>query len=101
MAPATMRAMRLFFVVAALVVAGCGDHTTVTPPLDMTVSPPPEGADLQVYSLCAHPGDTGNSLGVGKFCLDSTACQGQPALACSTLLPIPQGPTDFCTTLCD
>jgi len=92
--------MRLFFVVAALVVAGCGDHT-VTPTLDMSAPLPPEGADLQVYSLCSHPGDTGNSQGVGKFCLDSSDCMGQPALACSTLLPIPQGPTDFCTTLCD
>ena len=56
--------------------------------------------DLSVYSVCGHPGDTGNSLGVGKYCMDSMDC-AQPASACSTLMPIPQGPIYFCTMLCD
>jgi hypothetical protein len=43
-------------------------------------------ATEDVYSLCGHPGDMGNSLGVGKFCDHVTDCTDTPsAHLCSTL----------------
>jgi hypothetical protein len=53
--------------------------------------------DVQVDSFCGHPGDMGNSIGVGKFCLSSNDCTGSQAHLCSNL----GGPgTNFCTTTC-
>jgi hypothetical protein len=93
--------MRLCSLIVALVAVlgagGCGSGTpTPSPDLAMSTS-----GDLSVSSLCGHPGDTGNSLGVGKYCMDSTMCMGQMASVCSTLMPIPQGPIYFCTFPCD
>jgi hypothetical protein len=56
------------------------------------------GPDLQLYSICGHPGDTGNSLGVGKFCMTLSDCSSNAkATLCSTL-----GSSDsyFCTFVC-
>ncbi|MCU1277269.1 MAG: hypothetical protein JWM53_815 [bacterium] len=93
-----MRVCLLFVaVVAVLGAVGCGGGTP-TPAPDLAT---PAGADLSVYSLCGHPGDAGNSKGVGKYCMDSTMCMGQSASVCSTLMPIPQGPIYFCTLPCD
>ncbi len=94
---------RLCFALVALVslgTVGCGSSTSTpsSPDLAMTTSP---GGDMSLYSLCGHPGDTGNSKGVGKFCMDTTMCSGQTAGVCSTLMSIPQGPVYFCTMLCD
>jgi hypothetical protein len=93
-----MRVCLLFVtVVAALGAVGCGNGTPApSPDLAMSTS-----GDLEVNSVCGHPGDTGNSLGVGKYCKDSTMCMGQMAAACSTLMQIPQGPIYFCTFPCD
>jgi hypothetical protein len=88
--------MRLCVVLAALIAAGCGDDTS-KPAMDLSSA----STDMTVYSVCAHPGDTGNSKGVGKFCTDSNMCAGQAAIICSTVMPIPQGPTDFCTLPCN
>ncbi len=92
--------MRFTLVLVALVAVGCGGGgSTVAPPQDLAMSS--SGGDLSVYSLCGHPGDTGNSKGVGKYCTQLSDCTGQPAGACSTLMPIPQGPVYFCTMPCD
>jgi hypothetical protein len=87
--------MRLVALVA-LAVFGCGNGTP-KPAMDMTLGP----GDMTVYSLCGHPGDPGNSNAVGKYCVDNSACTGNPAFICSTIMPIPQGPTYFCTLACD
>ncbi len=77
--------------------AACHNGPTGTGDLAM---PPP---DLAVpLSSCGHPGDKGNSLGVGKFCTTIGDCTG-PGLQtniCSSLgngrTPSP-GDTYFCT----
>lgn len=94
--------MRLGLVAGvALVALGCGSgSTTPTPAADLSV-PVSNGGDLSVYSLCGHPGDTGNSKGIGRYCMDSSMCSGQAASVCSTVMPIPQGPVYFCTLPCD
>lgn len=54
--------------------------------------------DLFFNSQCGHPGDTGNSLGVGKFCTMLSDCSSNTkATLCTTL-----GSSDefFCTMLC-
>ena len=92
-----MAHMRQWLSIVALVACGCGGSTPpASPDLAMATS-----GDLSVYSLCGHPGDAGNSKGVGKYCMDTTMCTGQVASVCSTLLPIPQGPLYFCTLPCD
>src|SRR6185369_609866 len=46
--------------------------------MDMAVAPKdmavPAGSDMALLSQCGHPGDTGNSLGVGKFCMTIAEC---------------------------
>src|SRR5262245_52761377 len=92
--------MRACLMFVALVVVGCGSGTP-TPMADLA-TPVMSGGDMTVYSLCGHPGDTGNSKGVGKYCMTSTECGGgQMASVCSTLMPIQQGPVYFCTFPCD
>jgi hypothetical protein len=58
----------------------------------------PYDAAAYANSGCGHPGDKGNSIGVGSFCVTSNDCScNSGATLCSTL----GGPgTDFCTTLC-
>jgi hypothetical protein len=76
-------------------VAGCASSTS--PPVDMKAP-----ADLLVLSSCGHPGDTGNSLGVGKFCMTIADCtaNGAKTNICSAagngLNPSPDD-TYFCT----
>jgi hypothetical protein len=91
--------MRVCLFFAALVLAGCGGDTTTSVPADLSVAA--SGGDQAVYSLCGHPGDNGNSKGVGKYCMDSMMCNGQMASVCSTLMAVPQGPVYFCTLPCD
>jgi hypothetical protein len=51
-----------------------------------------------VYSTCGHPGDTGNSLGVGAFCDNFHDCDGTAdAHLCSI---IGDSTTHFCTKIC-
>ena len=90
--------MRVCLLMVALVAAGCGSDTTSSSAQDLSMSM--TGGDIAVYSLCGHPGDSGNSKGVGKYCMDSTMCSGQAASVCSTLQTIPQGPVYFCTLPC-
>jgi hypothetical protein len=90
-------------VLALLVVAGCGDDTTTAGPgTDLAVA---AGPDMQLLSRCGHPGDVGNSLGVGKFCTNTGPdCTGNgKATTCSALFNgQPPSPTDtyFCAFQC-
>ena len=91
--------MRLVALVIALcAVVGCGDDTTSQ---TMDLAAPPAAADLSFESACGRPGDTGNSKGVGKFCMDSSMCTGQMASICSTIMQTSLGKTYFCTLPCN
>ena len=49
-------------------------------------------------STCGHPGDTGNELGIGHFCIDFNDCSALPdAPLCSV---IGDSTTHFCTRTC-
>ncbi|HUJ57417.1 MAG TPA: hypothetical protein VLX92_02960 [Kofleriaceae bacterium] len=49
-------------------------------------------------SSCGEPGDTGNELGIGKFCQMQSDCSGtQAAPLCSI---IGDSTTHFCTKIC-
>ncbi len=53
------------------------------------------------FSVCGHPGDQGNSLGIGLFCQSLGDCQGTTdAPLCSTLGGS-DPPTFFCTKTCN
>src|SRR6185312_8149036 len=82
--------MRAALLCCALMFVGCGGSNPGTAP-DMAV-----GKDMAMFSVCGHPGDKGNNLGVGKYCVSPvTDClppsgvdmAGQPSWAtlCSTL----------------
>jgi hypothetical protein len=87
--------MRAAFLVLALVVAGCGgDDTTSVTVHDMATPGPVH----DMASLCGHPGDTGNSLGVGKYCTSLGDCTSNTkATLCSIL---GSDNTYFCTFAC-
>jgi hypothetical protein len=67
--------------------------------LDMAMPPPDQSVLL---SQCGKPGDTGNSLGVGKFCTSTDDCGG-PGLRTNICSSLGNGPnpspddTYFCT----
>lgn len=85
-----------------LAFAACSDNSSSS---DMAVAADmAKGAstDMALLSACGHPGDTGNSIGVGKFCKSIADCSG-PGLKtniCSALgngsTPSPSD-TYFCT----
>ena len=88
--------MRALFLCLALALpaVGCGgDDTTSATGGDMAV-----GKDMTFFSVCGHPGDTGNSLGVGKFCQKLSDCSSNSgATLCSTL---GSDNAFFCTMVC-
>jgi hypothetical protein len=56
--------------------AGCGSGGGASP-MDLAMP--------DLYSACGHPGDVGNSLGVGRYCLTSADCaQTSMARVCSS-----------------
>jgi hypothetical protein len=70
--------MRIFAIVLCLIAPSCGGGDDKEgPPVDMTAS-----VDLSPTPGCGHPGDTGNSLGVGKYCQSSSDCS-PPAGFCT------------------
>jgi hypothetical protein len=96
--------MRKLITLSTLVlcIVGCGSSdtssndlsTTPTPDLSMTAPKP----DMTVVSVCGHPGDPGNSVGVGKYCMQASDCSGNTkAKICTT---IQSTDTFFCTTTC-
>ncbi len=82
--------MRILLVGLCLLVCACGTKTT-TP--DMAVV---QDMSANMPVCCGMPGDTGNDLGVGKYCTDSTQCTGNTI--CSAPVKGPRYP--FCTTPC-
>lgn len=90
--------MRAVWLLACLAV-GCGSDGAR--PLDLAVAdlslPVDQSVplDLTVPSRCGHPGDPGNSLGIGKYCVVQSDCtQG-------TLCAHPFSEPDyFCTLPC-
>jgi hypothetical protein len=87
-----MTAKRLTYaMIAGLVIAmlaACGGSTADDPMVDAATS----GLDKQ----CGEPGDTGNDLGVGKYCSQLSDCSGAASI-CAIL-----GDPDahFCTKTC-
>jgi hypothetical protein len=74
--------MRALICAGLLAVAGCGNDSI--PPADMAAA----GPDMTVVlSGCGHPGDKGNSKGVGKFCVQNGDCTtaGLSTNICSAL----------------
>jgi hypothetical protein len=73
--------------------AGCGGSESGS-----STGPDASMPDSGFQSNCGHPGDKGNSLGVGLFCESVSDCVANPqATLCTTL-----GSTDnfFCTFAC-
>lgn len=60
------------------------------------------GEHAEPESCCGFPGDSGNSLGVGRFCETNEQCEGTAATFCSSA---ENGQTDhqsfYCTLGCD
>jgi hypothetical protein len=90
--------MRIMLVVL-VALAGCGDDGGAADfGADLSASPADMSAvrDLSIYSTCGHPGDPGNSIGVGKFCVVQGDCSTS-----GTVCAHPFSPDDyFCTLPC-
>jgi len=85
-----MRLIKALVSVAAIVaVAGCGDSGTNGGDMNMSSSDLSMSGSHDLtsgpLSQCGHPGDVGNSKGVGKFCMGFSDCNNQPASLCSAL----------------
>ncbi len=59
---------------------GSGAAFDMAHPADLTKTP-----DLALLSVCGHPGDKGNSLGVGKYCKTIDDCDNQMASLCTAI----------------
>jgi hypothetical protein len=79
---------RTFFFAIALVAFACGSSSTAdTGP-----------ADAGFHSNCGHPGDQGNALGVGKFCMGPSDCVMNTMATLCTSIANPDN--FFCTFSC-
>jgi hypothetical protein len=88
--------VRAAVLVGMLALAGCGGDN------GGTGGGPQDMATANVLSQCGHPGDVGNSLGVGRFCTKLSDCgkNGEQTNICSALGngPTPSASdTYFCT----
>src|SRR5438067_10216776 len=74
----------LLLLVAASCGSGSNDNGDGGGAADLSAS---AGVDMALLSRCGHPGDVGNSLGVGKFCTNQGPdCTGNgKAVSCSAL----------------
>src|SRR5437868_13101434 len=80
--------MRFFSIALVIFVAGCGSDSNRSGDggsADLSVAG--NGVDMALLLSCGHPGDAGNSLGVGKFCTNQGPdCTGNGmATSCSAL----------------
>ena len=81
--------MRAVVLLILAMVASCGGDDS-SQPMDAAVD--------AYYSICGHPGDPGNELGIGKFCASLSDCNGTTsAPLCSSL---GDKDTHFCTKTC-
>lgn len=77
----------------ALFAVSCNDSNTGNSP-DLSTT-----GDLSFFSCCGKEGDTGNSMGVGKFCRSDNDCtSGAPLCA---IVYQAQKRSYFCTNTCD
>lgn len=83
-----MREAAFALVCALAMISGCDDGGS-DKPVDA-------GVDALV-SKCGQPGDTGNELGIGKYCSSLGDCTSQTAPLCSILGDME---THFCTNTC-
>jgi hypothetical protein len=83
-----------------LVLGGLGSACSSKSPSDelMDMTPPAPDLTFTAKSDCGHPGDKGNSLGVGKFCQKLLDCSDNvKAFLCTTI----GDPNNyFCTFRC-
>ena len=83
--------------------AACGTTTTGGTDAGVTADMAKgKVTDMALLSQCGKPGDVGNNLGVGKFCMLLSDCDGKAGL-CSSLGNGPDpaaSDTYFCTILC-
>ena len=84
--------MKNLLFAAALVLAACGGDNPGGG-ADMA-----HALDLTIVSNCGHPGDVGNSFGVGKFCEHQSDCAGTSHPTLCTQLGDPNN--YFCTIMC-
>lgn len=97
--------MRALCLVSAIVVVGCGSSANDSAELGggdgADLSATAGAGDLALLSRCGHPGDQGNSLGVGKFCTNQGPdCGGNGmATTCSALFN-GQTPSSMDTYFC-
>ena len=88
--------MSLFTCACLLACSG----NTPSPQADLSVKPTP-GVDMAQTTCCGKPGDTGNSIGVGKYCTKIGDCGGKTMLCSNAGNAFkPDRPTFFCTLLC-
>jgi hypothetical protein len=57
------------------------------------------GADMTFFSCCGHPGDTGNSLGIGSYCTTQAQCNSNTL--CAAVYGAPSEHSYFCTKECN
>lgn len=82
-----MRAAMLLIMFAT---AACGG--------DGSSSKTPDANVDAYFSECGHPGDTGNELGIGKFCASLSDCNGTTSAPLCSSFGDPN--THFCTRTC-
>ncbi len=89
----------------SLAFLACG-HGAADAPADMAAPGTPADmavtADLYFKSACGHPGDKGNSLGVGKFCQRLSECKDDtnPIFKANLCTKIADPNNFFCTFGC-
>lgn len=86
--------MRTLLLCAALLAACGSNESVVDGGHDQSAA-----ADLTPFhSDCGHPGDKGNALGVGKFCMTLDDCSSNSKATICTTLGNPDN--FFCTMVC-
>lgn len=93
-ADATPVSIHDFAVTASDLATAPSQSDAATEPSDLAAVAP---ADLTPMSVCSMPGDSGNSIGVGKYCTMQVQCFGLQANLCAAAAN-PQA--TFCTKLC-
>lgn len=97
----TRRILLAFSAASLLTFAACGGGSKSTADMKSTADLK-AGPDMAIFqSDCGKPGDVGNALGVGKFCMAISDCSDtEKAHLCSILGNDETTHTYFCTTSC-